>query len=71
MANSVYRVIETIGTSPTSWEEAATVAVEQAGIQIEDLRVAEVVELDMKIDDKRIVAFRAKVKLSYKYHDMV
>ena len=71
MANSVYRVIETIGTSPDSWEEAAKVAVEQAGIHLEDLRVAEIVELDMKIDDKRIVAYRAKVKLSYKYHEMV
>jgi dodecin len=71
MANSVYRVIETIGTSPTSWEEAAKVAVEQAGIHLEDLRVAEVVELDMKIEGKQIVAYRAKVKLSYKYHEMV
>ncbi len=71
MANSVYRVIETIGTSANSWEEAARVAVEQAGIHLEDLRVAEVVELDMKIDNKQIVAYRAKVKLSYKYHEMV
>ena len=69
MTNSVYRVIEVIGTSPTSWEEAAKVAVEQAGIHLEDLRVAEIAELDMKIDNKQIVAYRAKVKLSYKYHE--
>ena len=69
MASSVYRVIEVIGTSPTSWEEAAKAAVEQAGIHLEDLRVAEIAELDMKIDNKQIVAYRAKVKLSYKYHE--
>ncbi len=71
MSNSVYKVMEVIGSSSTSWEEAAKTAVEQAGIHREDLRVAEVVELDMKIDNKQIVAYRAKVKLSYKYHEMV
>jgi len=71
MSNSVYRVMEVIGTSPDSWEEAAKSAVEKAGIHREDLRVAEVVEFDMKIDNKAIVAFRAKVKISYKYHEVV
>ncbi|MFA4965401.1 MAG: dodecin family protein [Thermoleophilia bacterium] len=71
MSQSVYRVMEVIGSSPTSWEEAARTAVELAGIHREDLRVAEVVELDLKIDDQQIVAYRAKVKLSYKYHEVV
>ena len=71
MSDSVYRVMEVIGSSPTSWEEAAKNAVTKAGIHREDLRVAQVVEFDMKIDEKQIVAFRAKVKISYKYHEMV
>ena len=71
MSTSVYRVMEIIGSSPTSWEEAAKTAVEKAGIHREDLRVAEVVQFDMKIDQKQIVAYRAKVKISYKYHEMV
>jgi flavin-binding protein dodecin len=71
MSDSVYRVMEVIGSSPTSWEEAAKNAVEKAGIHREDLRVAEAIEFDMKIDAKQIVAFRTKVKISYKYHEMV
>jgi flavin-binding protein dodecin len=71
MSNSVYKVMEVIGSSSSSWEEAAKTAVEKAGIHREDLRIAEVVELDMKIDNQQIVAYRAKVKLSYKYHEMV
>jgi flavin-binding protein dodecin len=71
MSSSVYKVMEVIGSSPNSWEEAAKTAVEKAGIHREDLRVAEVLEFDMKIDNKQIVAFRAKVKISYKYHEMV
>jgi dodecin len=71
MSSSVYRVMEVIGSSPNSWEEAAKTAVEKAGIHREDLRVAEVVEFDMKIDNKQIVAYRAKVKISYKYHEVV
>jgi flavin-binding protein dodecin len=71
MSDSVYRVMEVIGSSPDSWEEAAKNAVDKAGIHREDLRVAEAVEFDMKIDDKQIVAFRTKVKISYKYHEMV
>jgi len=71
MSDSVYRVMEVIGSSPSSWEEAARTAVEKAGIHREDLRVAEAIEFDMKIDAKQIVAFRTKVKISYKYHEMV
>ena len=71
MSSSVYRVMEIIGSSPSSWEEAARTAVEKAGIHREDLRVAEVVQFDMKIDNKQIVAYRAKVKISYKYHEVV
>ena len=71
MSNSVYRVMEIIGSSPDSWEVAAKTAVEKAGIHREDLRVAEVVEFDLRIDNKQVVAYRAKVKISYKYHEVV
>ncbi|MHB0979933.1 MAG: dodecin family protein [Thermoleophilia bacterium] len=68
MPNSVYKIIELVGTSPTSWEEAAKTAVETAASSLDDLRVAEVVELDMKIEDDKVVAYRARVRLSFKYH---
>ena len=68
MADSVYKVIELIGTSTESWEKAATSAVEMAAKSLRDLRIAEVVELDMQIEDGRVLAYRAKVKLSFKYH---
>jgi flavin-binding protein dodecin len=71
MSDSVYRVMEVIGSSATSWEEAAKSAIEKAGIHREDLRIAEAVEFDMKIDNKQIVAYRTKVKISYKYHEVV
>ncbi len=71
MSHNVYRVMEAIGSSPTSREEAAKNAVTKAGIHREDLRVAEAVESDMKIDQKEIVPFRTKVKISYKYHEVV
>lgn len=64
---SVYKVIEVIGTSPDSWEKAAATAVERAAKTIRDLRVAEVSELDMQLNDGKIEAYRAKVKLSFKY----
>lgn len=67
MAGSVYKVIEIIGTSDTSWEEAAKTAVEEAASHLEDLRVAEIVEQDLKIDDNKVVAYRAKVKVSFRY----
>ena len=67
MPQSVYKVIEVIGTSTTSWEEAAKVAVERTGEHLRDLRVAEVVELDRVITDGKVEAYRAKVKVSFKY----
>jgi dodecin len=67
MADSVYKVIELVGTSTESWEKAATVAVERAAQSLRDLRIAEVVQLDMHIEEGKIVAYRAKVKVSFKY----
>ena len=67
MAYSVYKVIELIGTSTESWEKAAAVAVERASKSLRELRVAEIVELDMVLDDGKITAYRAKVKVSFKY----
>jgi hypothetical protein len=67
MSNSVYKVIEVIGSSPTSWEDAAKSAVEQASKHLKELRVAEVDELDMKIEDGRVTAYRAKVHISFRY----
>ncbi len=67
MPDSVYKVIELVGTSSTSWEDAARQAVETAGKQLKHLRVAEIHKLDMKIDDGKVVAYRAKVGLSFKY----
>ncbi|HEY8080435.1 MAG TPA: dodecin family protein [Labilithrix sp.] len=64
---AVYRVTEIIGTSPTSWEAAAKSAVETAGKTLRDLRVAEVSQLDMKVEDGKVVAYRARVSLSFKY----
>lgn len=68
MSESVYKVIELVGTSAESWEKAAEAAVMTASKSLKDLRVAEVVELDMHIEDGKISAYRAKVKLSFKYH---
>ena len=66
-ASGVYRVTEIIGTSATSWEDAARKAVETAAASLRNLRVAEVVKLDMKIEGGKVVAFRTKVSLSFKY----
>ena len=68
MSNSVYKIITLIGTSTESWEKAAAAAVEQAAKTLQDLRIAEVQELDMQIDDGKIIAYRAKVMVSFKYH---
>jgi len=65
--SGVYRVTEIIGTSPTSWEDAAKTAVQTAAASLRDLRIAEVNKLDMKIEGGKVVAFRAKVSLSFKY----
>lgn len=67
MAESVYKIIELVGTSPDSWEKAAKVAVDRAAESLRDMRVAEVVELDMVLEDGKINAYRAKVKVSFKY----
>jgi len=67
MADSVYKVIELIGTSTESWEKAAKAAVERAAESLRDLRVAEVVEQDMVIEDGKVTDYRAKVKVSFKY----
>ncbi len=69
MADSVYKVIELVGTSSESWEKAAAVAVEKAAESLRDLRIAEVVDMDMQIDDGKVIAYRAKVKVSFKYED--
>jgi flavin-binding protein dodecin len=67
MAESVYKVIELVGTSEESWEKAACAAVEKASESLRDLRVAEVSELDLQIEDGKVRAYRAKVKVSFKY----
>jgi flavin-binding protein dodecin len=67
MAESVYKVIELVGTSSESWEKAAEAAVKLAAQSLRDLRVAEVVELDMQLEDGQVRAYRAKVKVSFKY----
>ena len=70
MADSVYKVIELVGTSRDSWEKAASAAVERASKTLRDLRIAEVVQLDMQMDDKgKVEAYRAKLKVSFKYED--
>ena len=70
MAESVYKVIELVGTSTESWERAAAAAVETASQSLRDLRIAEVVELDMQIEGGEVRLYRAKVKVSFKYrHD--
>lgn len=67
MAESVYKVIELIGTSPTSWEDAARNAVETASKTLRELRIAEVSKLDMKLENGKVAAYRARVMLSFKY----
>ena len=71
MGESVYKVIELIGTSSESWEKAAAAAVEKASKTIRDLRVAEIVELDLQIVEGKVEQYRAKVRVSFKYegHD--
>ena len=67
MAESVYKVIELVGTSSESWEKAAAAAVEAAAKSLQDLRIAEVVELDMQLEGGKVASYRAKVKVSFKY----
>jgi len=67
---SVYKVIEVVGTSPVSWEEAARAAIETAGASLRDLRVAEITKLDIRLDDDEIIEYRARVMISFKYEDL-
>ena len=68
MADSVYKVIELIGTSTESWEKAAEAAVAQASQTVRNLRIAEVVEMDMQLEEGKVVRYRTKVRLSFRYH---
>ncbi len=68
MTEKVYKVITLVGTSSESWEKAAQAAIDLAGKSLRDLRVAEVVDLDMTLEDGKVQAFRAKVQVSFKYH---
>ena len=67
MAESVYKIIELVGTSTESWEKAAQAAVSKAASSLRDMRIAEISELDMQLDDGKVQAYRAKVKVSFKY----
>jgi hypothetical protein len=68
MPDSVYKVIELVGSSPESWEKAAAAAVDMAAKSLRDIRIAEVVEQDMHVEEGKVVFYRAKVKVSFKYH---
>ena len=68
MPDSVYKIITLVGTSTESWEKAAAAAVETAAKKLKDLRIAEIEELDMHIENGKVVDYRAKVKISFKYH---
>jgi flavin-binding protein dodecin len=67
MSDSVYKVIELVGSSPTSWEDAAKRAVEEAGKSLKNLRIAEINKLDMRMEDGKVAAYRARVNISFKY----
>ena len=68
MSESVYKIIQLVGTSDISWEEAARNAIETANKSLKDLRIAEIKKLDMKIEDGKVMAYRARINLSFKYH---
>ncbi len=67
MAESVYKIIELVGTSTDSWEKAAQAAVQQASKSLRDLRIAEISKLDLQLDGGKVIAYRARVKLSFKF----
>jgi dodecin len=69
MAESVYKIITLVGTSPESWEKAAKMAVEEASKTLRDLRIAEVEQLDMQIDGGKVISYRAKIRVSFRYHN--
>ncbi len=68
MPGNTYKIIELVGTSDKSWEDAASNAVKQASKSLRDLRIAEITKLDMKIEDGKVTAYRARLNLSFKYH---
>jgi dodecin len=68
MNGSIYKIIEIVGTSKTSWEDATKTAVETAAKTLEDLRVGEVIKLDVTIDENKVTAYRARIAISFKYH---
>lgn len=67
--SSVYKVIELVGTSPESWEKAASIAIETASKTLEDLRIAEVKEMDIQIENGKVLNYRVKLSVSFKYHE--
>ena len=67
MSESVYKIVELVGSSTVSWEDAAKNAVDRAAKTLMDLRIAEITKLDMKVEDGKVAAYRARVKLSFKY----
>lgn len=67
MSESVYKIIELVGSSPTSWEDAAKNAIEEAGKSLKNLRIAEIGKLDVRLEEGKIAAYRARVKVSFKY----
>jgi len=69
MSDSVYKVIELVGTSKDSWEKAACGAIERAGKSLTDLRIAEIVKLDMQIENGKVAGYRARIKASFKFRD--
>jgi flavin-binding protein dodecin len=69
MSESVYKIIELVGTSPDSWEKAANVAVNKAANTLEDLRIAEVIKMDILLEEGKTQLYRVKLKVSFKYHD--
>ena len=71
MTESVYKIIELVGTSTESWEKAATAAVEMAAKTVHDLRKAEVIELDMLLEEGKVATYRAKIKVSFKVHEEI
>ncbi|MCI0708543.1 MAG: dodecin family protein [Chloroflexi bacterium] len=69
MSDSVYKIIELVGTSPNSWEEAARNAVEKASQSLDDVRIAEVTKFDMRVEDGKVMAYRARVNVSFKLRE--
>ncbi len=69
MSDSIYKIIEVVGTSEVSWEDAANKAIERASKTLEDLRIAEVTSQDLKIEDGKVVSYRTKLRLSFRFRD--